>query len=170
MNITVLMGSPRKVNTHAMVEAFEAGAKEAGHAVTVFNVSDMRIAGCTACEACHNGGNGVCAKKDDMDYIYPALNKTDMLVLASPVYYFTLTAQLQAVIHRFYAMKKLPKATKAALLLSSKEPDVYEGSIGQYKGIIGYMGLEDCGIITAKDPENGTPELLEKVRSFAKSL
>lgn len=170
MNITMLMGSPRRVNTHAMVRAFKAGAEEEGHMVTVFNVSDMNVEGCIGCEFCHTQGNGSCVKKDDMEQIYPVLRETDMLVLASPVYYYSLTAQLQAVIHRFYAIKRLPKATKAAMLLSSMEPDAYEGCIGQYRGIITYMGLEDCGIITVKDPENGTPQVLEKVRLFAGSL
>lgn len=170
MNITVLMGSPRRVNTHAMVRAFKAGAEEAGHIVTVFNVSDMDVAGCVGCEFCHTQGQGWCIQKDDMRRIYPVLKETDMLVLASPVYYYSLTAQLQAVIHRFYAIKRLPKATKAAMLLSSMEPDAYEGCVGQYKAIIKYMGLKDCGIITAKDPENGTPELLKRVKRFAGSL
>lgn len=49
MKIAVLAGSPRKVNTKAMVEAFTAGAEEAGHEVTVLNVGKMKIAGCLAC-------------------------------------------------------------------------------------------------------------------------
>lgn len=93
-----------------------------------------------------------------------------MLVLASPIYYFTMTAQIQAAIQRMYAIDHPPKATKAAMLLSSMSPNVYEGAIGEYKGIIGYMKLEDCGVITAKDPENNTPQLLAQIKDFAKAL
>lgn len=170
MNIIVLMGSPRKINTHFMVKAFTEGAVKAGHKVDVFDVCDMNISGCSACEYCHNTGNGECIKDDDMKKVYPVLHQADMLVIASPVYYFSLTAQLQAAIHRFYNLKKLPKATKAVMLLSSKEPDVYDGSIEQYKGMLGYLGLENCGIVTADDSENKTPELAEKIQKLALSL
>lgn len=105
-----------------------------------------------------------------MDQVYPALMDTDMLVFASPIYYFTMTAQIQAAIQRMYAINHPPKATKAAMLLSSMSPNVYEGAIGEYKGIIGYMRLEDRGVIIAKDPENNTPQLPVQVRNFAKAL
>jgi hypothetical protein len=65
---------------------------------------------------------------------------------------------------------QFPKATKAALLLSSMSPNVYDGAIGEYKGILGFMGIEDAGIITAKDPENGSEELKQTIYEFAKGL
>ena len=102
-------------------------------------------------------------QKDDMEKVYPALLECDALALASPIYYFTMTAQIQAAIQRIYAIDHPPKATKAALMLSSMSPEVYEGSIGEYEGIIDYMGLEDRGIITADDSENGTEALMENV-------
>ena len=73
MKITVLAGSPRNVNTTAMVEAFKEGAEGAGHEVTVLNVGKMKIAGCLACEYCHTKGDGECVQKDDMTKVYPAL-------------------------------------------------------------------------------------------------
>lgn len=170
MKITVLAGSPRKVNTKAMVEAFEEGAKEAGHEVTVLDVGKMKIAGCLACEYCHTKGDGTCVQKDDMTKVYPALEECDALVIASPVYYFTMTAQIQAAIQRIYAIDHPPKATKAAMMLTSMSPDVYDGAIGEYKGILGYMGLEDRGIVTIKDPENGTEEALAKCRKLGKNM
>ncbi len=170
MKITVLTGSPRKVNTNAMVKAFAAGAEEAGHEMTVLDVGKMKIAGCLACEYCHTKGEGKCVQKDDMEKVYPALLECDALVIASPVYYFTMTAQIQAAIQRIYAIDHPPKATKAALMLSSMSPEVYEGSIGEYEGIIDYMGLEDRGIITADDSENGTEALMEKCRALGKAM
>ena len=58
MKIAVLNGSPRKENTYAMVEAFREGAQEAGHEVEVYQVGNMKIAGCLGCEYCHNKGEG----------------------------------------------------------------------------------------------------------------
>jgi len=170
MKITILNGSPRKMNTTFMVNAFKEGAEAAGHTVEEVQVGKMKIAGCLACEYCHGKGEGKCIQKDDWDRVRPALEDCDMIVLASPIYYFTMTAQLQAAIQRMYCIMQFPKATKAALLLSSMSPEVYDGAIGEYKGILNFMGIEDAGIITAKDPENSTEELKEKIVGFASKL
>jgi hypothetical protein len=65
---------------------------------------------------------------------------------------------------------KWPKATKAALLLSSMSPGVHDGAIAEYKGITGFTGLEDKGICIAVGDENKTEEKLAEIREFAKSL
>lgn len=170
MKITVLNGSPRKQNTSFMVEAFKEGAEAAGHTVVECQVGKMNIAGCLACEYCHGKGEGQCVQKDDFEKLRPALEDCDMIVFASPIYYFGMTAQITSAIQRLYCMMKFPKATKAALLLSSMSPNVYDGAIGTYKGILGFMDIEDAGIITAKDPENSTEELKAQIVEMAKGL
>jgi len=170
MKITVLNGSPRKQNTDALVGAFVEAAEAAGHKVEVLKVAKMTIAGCKACEYCHGKGEGACIQKDDMEKVIPAYQDADMVVFASPIYYFTMTAQIEAAIQRIYCIGKPPKATKAALLLSSMSQGVYDGAIGQYKSMIGYMGLEDAGIVTAAGDENGSPEKLAEVREIVSKL
>ena len=170
MKITVLNGSPRKQNTDAMVEAFTEAAQAAGHEVEVLKVAHMNIAGCKACEYCHGKGEGTCIQKDDMEKVIPAYQDADAVVFASPIYYFTMTAQIEAAIQRVYCIGKPPKAQKAALILSSGSAGTHDGAIGQYKAMIGYMGLEDAGIVTAAGAENGTPEKLEEVRELASKL
>lgn len=170
MKITVLNGSPRKQNTAAMVDAFAEGAKAAGHEVEVLQVGRMKINGCLACEYCHGKGEGKCVQKDDMEKVMPAYKDSDMLVFASPIYYFDVTAQLSAAIQRVYAIGKPAKATRAALLLSSASPNPFEGAIATYKTMLGFMGLEDAGIITAAGDENGSEAKLEEIRAFARAL
>ena len=170
MKITVLNGSPRKQNTAAMVDAFAEGAKAAGHEVEVLQVGRMKINGCLACEYCHGKGAGQCIQKDDMEKVMPAYKDSDMIVFASPIYYFDVTAQLSAAIQRVYAIGKPAKATRAALLLSSASPNPFEGAIATYKSMIGYMGLEDAGVITAAGDENGSEAKLAEIRAFAKGL
>ena len=170
MKITVLNGSPRKQNTAAMVDAFAEGAKAAGHEVEVLQVGRMKINGCLACEYCHGKGEGKCVQKDDMEKVMPAYKDCDMVVFASPIYYFDVTAQLSAAIQRVYAIGKPPKAVKAALLLSSASPNPFEGAIATYKTMVGFMGLEDAGIITAAGAENGSEAKLEEIRAFARAL
>ena len=170
MKIAILNGSPKVGNTAAMVNAFVEGAQSAGHEVEVLHVGRMKIAGCMACEYCHGKGEGKCIQKDDMEKVMPAYLDADVVVYASPVYYFGMSAQITAAIQRVYAIGKPPKAKKAVLLLSSASPNVYSGSIHTYKDMIGYMGIEDAGIITAAGDENGSSAKLDEIRNLAKSL
>jgi len=169
MKIAILNGSPRKQNTAAMVNAFAEGAKEAGHEVEILHVGKMKIAGCLGCEYCHGKGEGKCIQKDDMEKLMPAYLESDMIVFASPIYYFSMTAQLEAALQRVYCIGKPAKATKAALLLSSVS-GAYDAAITQYKGFTGFTGIEDMGVCTATGEENKSEAKLAEIRAFAKSL
>jgi len=170
MKIAVLNGSPRKGTTTAMVQAFCEGAEAAGHVVEEYQVGKMKIAGCLACEYCHTKGEGSCIQKDDLEKILPAYKEADMIVFASPIYYFTMSAQIEAAIQRVYCIGKPLKAKKAALLLTSGSPGVYDSAIAQFKGYTAYTGIEAAGVITSNGEENGSEAKLNEVRDFAKSL
>ena len=170
MKIAVFNGSPRKENTCAMVRAFREGAEAAGHEVEEYQVGRMKIAGCLGCEYCHTKGEGNCVQKDDLEKILPAYKEVDMIVFASPIYYFTMTAQMEAAIQRVYCIGKPAKAKKAALLLSSGSPGVYDSAIAQFKSYMAYAGIEAAGIITASGDENKSDAKLKEVKDFAKSL
>ena len=169
MRIEILNGSPRKENTAAMIEAFREGAEEAGHEVEVLHVGKMKINGCLACEYCHTKGEGKCIQKDDLEKIMPAYLESDMLVFASPIYYFAPTAQLEAAWQRVYCIGKPAKATKAALLLSSGS-GAYDAAIAQYKAFTGYVGIQDMGVCTATGDENKSEAKLAEIKAFAKTL
>ena len=170
MKIAVLNGSPRKVNTAAMIQAFREGAEAAGHQVEEYHVGKMKIAGCLACEYCHTKGNGECIQKDDFEKLLPAYKDADMIVFASPVYYFAMTAQMEAAIQRVYCIGKPQKAKKAALLISSGSPGTHNGSVAQFKDYMAYVGIEVAGIITAAGEENKSEGKLNEIREFAKGL
>jgi multimeric flavodoxin WrbA len=171
MNVLILQGSPRAAgNTAWMATEYKKAAEAAGHTVTLVDVSRKKIAGCLACEWCHGKGNGACVQKDDMQALYPLFAEAEAVILASPVYYFTMSAQLQAPVQRLYCVNKPPKLRKMALLLSSYSPDVYDGAIGQYRGICGYWEVEDTGIVTAKIDEQKTDATLQKVLALAAKL
>ena len=169
MRIAILNGSPRKENTAAMIEAFREGAEEAGHEVEVIHVGKMKINGCLACEYCHTKGEGKCIQKDDLEKIMPAYLESDMVVFASPIYYFAPTAQLEAAWQRVYCIGKPAKATKAALLLSSGS-GAYDAAIAQYKAFTGYVGIQDMGVCTATGDENKSEAKLAEIKAFAKTL
>ncbi|ORT99909.1 iron-sulfur flavoprotein [Anaerovibrio sp. JC8] len=170
MKIAIFNGSPRKVNTAAMVQAFSEGAKAAGHEVEEYHVGKMKIAGCLGCEYCHTKGEGTCVQKDDFEKLLPAYKEADMVVFASPIYYFTMTAQMQAAIQRVYCIGKPLKAKKAALLLSAASPGSHEGSITQFKAYMAYANIEVAGIITASGEENKSDAKMNEIKEFAKGL
>ena len=172
MNFLVLKGSPRaNGNTAAMVKAFVEGAGENGHAITVVDVCKKKIAGCLACEYCHTKGKGQCIQKDDMQEVYPVLDKAEMIVLASPIYYHSFTGQLQCAINRIYALDKPKNLKKAALFLSSGSDDVYGGAIYEYQNsFLNYLKLEDMGIFKAFGKQNQSAELLSSLREFGRNL
>ena len=171
MKVLILQGSPRaNGNTAWMAEECRKAAEAAGHEATLVDVAHKKIAGCLACEYCHGKGNGACIQKDDMQELYPLLAEAEVLVLAAPIYYFTMSAQIQATIQRIYNMNKPPKVKKMAMLLSSYSPNVYDGAIGEYHGIQSYWGVEDAGIVTVKINEQKTDATREKIAALAKKL
>lgn len=171
MKIIVLNGSPHKTgNTAALAEAFQKGAQSAGHEVVICPVGTMNIKGCIGCEYCHTKGDGACIQKDDMQDVYPELNSADMVVLASPVYYFGLSGQMECTLSRFYAGMKPAKAQKYGLILSSMSPNVQAGIEAQYKMMVGFFGAEDAGILEIIGEENKSEAALAKAEEFGKSL
>ena len=102
MKIVGIMGSPRKQgNTSILLNKVIEGANEFGGEAIVFNPNAMNIYGCQGCEACKT--KGYCVIKDDMQEIYRAIDEADVLVLASPIYMWAMSAQLKLVVDRLYA-------------------------------------------------------------------
>ena len=106
-----------------------------------------------------------------MQALYPEFLSTDLVVFASPIYSFTLSAQLQAVIHRTYAFG-IPKNVKqTALILSSGDAFVYGPAITQYyQSIVEYWGVKNAGIFTANGDKNKSEEKRQELYTFGKNL
>jgi multimeric flavodoxin WrbA len=103
--VVILLGSPRKKgNSAALAERIADGAASAGARVETFYLHGMKIAPCSACEACHKPGSKGCVIKDDMQRLYPELKAADAVVFASPIYWFTMSAQLKLALDRCYAL------------------------------------------------------------------
>ncbi len=101
-SVLILSGSPRKGgNSDLLCDAFMKGAIESGNKVVKINVADKNIAPCRACYACK--AMGKCVIKDDMADVLQAMIDADVLVLASPVYFYSIDAQLKALIDRTVA-------------------------------------------------------------------
>ena len=177
--IIVLNGSPRKNgNTSALVKAFREGAESAGHSVTEFWLEGMKINGCRGCCAGGNNPESPCVQKDDMEQIYPAYKEADVVVLASPLYYWTLSGQLKCAFDRLFAVAECdPSYTnprKESALLMAAEGNGFEETVYWYDRLMGHIGWKDCGkvlcggVMAVGDIE-GKPEL-EEARRLGASI
>jgi multimeric flavodoxin WrbA len=162
MKITVITGSPhKKGTTNLLAERFIAGAEEAGNEVFRFDAAASDVHPCRACNYCDPSTE--CIQKDDMEKLRPHLFDTDAVVFVTPVYFMTFSAQIKAVLDRFYAFgTKIAGGNRKAALLaaaaSTPEEDL-KPLVQNYQTIIGYLGWEDGGTIIVSDaPDRETLE------------
>ena len=153
MNILVLSGSPRKGgNTELLAEAFAKGATEGQHHVEIVSVRDYKVNPCLGCNACFNT-DGVCAQKDDMAAIYEKMIQADMLVIASPVYFYGISSQLKAVIDRFHnPIRDTFHIKKMALLLvgAASLPELFDAILTEYNLCLNFFNIEDAGKVLVR--------------------
>jgi multimeric flavodoxin WrbA len=103
--ILVLLGSPRKgSNSTYLARSLAEGARSAGAEVEEVMAHRLTIHPCSACEGCHQEGAKGCVIQDDMIPLYDRLVRADAIVFASPIYWFTFSAQIKLIIDRFYAL------------------------------------------------------------------
>lgn len=102
--IVVITGSPRKNgNSFAMTDAFIKAAEAKGHSITRFDAAFMKTGGCHACETCYKTGKP-CSFDDDFNTIAPAILEADAIVFTTPVYWYSIPAQIKGVIDRIYSL------------------------------------------------------------------
>jgi hypothetical protein len=105
LRILAVGGSPRPGgNSNSLLRAAVEAAVERGATAEYFYPSRMDVAGCKACDGCRRGPDAVCVQQDDMHEIYAALKACDVVVLASPVYFYALSSWAKAVLDRCYAL------------------------------------------------------------------
>lgn len=153
MKIVVLSGSPRKKGTSALlVDEFIAGAQEKGHEVTRFDCAFQKVGPCRGCEYCI-AHEGECVQKDDMAEIRPAILDADMVVFASGVYYYGISAQVKTVMDRFFAFNPqlLGSGKKAALLLTwgDRDETVQVAPVAHFRAVCNYLGWQEVGMVLA---------------------
>ncbi len=160
MKIIVLMGSPNmNGSTSILANEFKKGAIEAGHEVEIFNVAHMNIGACGGCVAC--GYEGPCVQKDDMQKIRSEMLSADMVVFATPLYYYGMSAQLKTVVDRFCSFNSSinRKNMKSALLAVAWNSDgwTFEALEVHYKTLVSYLNFKDMGMVLGRGC--GTPSM-----------
>jgi len=139
-NVLVITGSPRKGgNTELMADAFIKGAEEAGHGVIKFEAGLETIFGCDACDTCWSTGHA-CTHDDGFRKLEPLLEAADVIVFASPIYFYGIPAQLKAPVDKLYAYLspacKRPLKIREMYFLVCGETDI----VREFNGAIDTMG------------------------------
>ena len=153
--IVILNGSPRrKGNTSALVKAFTEGAKSAGHTVTEFFLDSMNIHGCKGCFGGHSSKECPCVQRDDMNKIYPVVRECDVIVLASPLYYWNMSGQIRTAIDRLFALEEgdgnlLRGHGRASALLMAAEGHGFEDVLTYYNHLMEHLKWNNLGHVLA---------------------
>ncbi|HHX92065.1 MAG TPA: flavodoxin family protein [Clostridiales bacterium] len=151
-DILVLTGSPRPDgNSRMLADSFVDGAVNAGLDVKVFHTAGMDIAPCLGCEYCRSH-EGQCIQIDDMQLIMPHLHEAKVVVFATPLYFYGMSAQLKLAVDRMYALLGRKPAVDSCVLLASyadEDGKAPEALIAHYKAFTGYSRWKNLGIVTA---------------------
>jgi multimeric flavodoxin WrbA len=154
--IIILNGSPRPGgNTAGLIEAFTAGAESAGHTVTRFDIQQMNVQPCLGCLRGGSVKDGFCTQCDDMDLIYPVYEEAGIFVFASPLYYYTFSAQFFTALNRLFAVTEargMKTPHKECCLLMAAEEDTEEAFapvVAYYNTLMKNLGWKDIGRVLA---------------------
>jgi multimeric flavodoxin WrbA len=155
--LLIVVGSPRpKGACSALADEVRKGAEAAGAVTHRYELHEMDIRPCTACDACLESADADCIIEDDMRKLYPLLRRADALVIASPVYWFNVSAQTKLFIDRgFYALQG-PEGNALAgkevgLILAYGAEDLEdsggENALASFKDIFEFIGADIVGTV-----------------------
>lgn len=154
--VVVVLGSPRKDgNSAALAKRVMAGARASGAKVEAFYLHGMPIAPCSACDACRDDPASDCVIDDAMKGVYPKLRRADALVIASPVYWFTMSAQTKLFLDRCYALGgpdgHALRGKRVGILLTYADADPFSSgavnALRTFQDAFGYIGAEIVGMV-----------------------
>jgi multimeric flavodoxin WrbA len=180
-NVLILKGSPReRGNSSVLADQLAAGAKSSGANVDSIYLHGLDIRACDACDLCEQG-NG-CVINDDMQSLYPKIEAADAIVFASPVYWFTFSAQIKLCIDRCYAYRpsgwKEMQGKQYALVLTYGDSDLYTSgginAINTFETMCRFLNAEIAGMVYGTMSDVGDaekqPELMEQAYKLGQKL
>jgi multimeric flavodoxin WrbA len=181
-SILILKGSPRKKgNSAVLADQVFTGAEQAGAQVESIYLHGMDIQPCDACDVCQEGYEG-CIIEDDMQSLYPKITAANVIVIASPIYWFTISAQTKLCIDRWYALENEDGSTlrgkQLGIVLVYGDSDLYTSgginAIHTFESIARYIGTEIAGMVYGTAWQLGDaekqPELLAKAFNLGQKL
>jgi len=186
--ILVIKSSPRKdSNSSILADEVAAGARKKGAQVETVSLAQLKIGPCKACDSCQKGKVEYCAVQDDMHSLYAKVVEADAIVYATPIYWFTLSAQLKLFMDRCYALmapqheqeEGSPLTGKAIVLCATYGDDdpLCSGVVnarGTFIDFCAYVGADLVEVLHGSAQEPGEikqdKDLLEQARTVGQVL
>ncbi|MFC1927318.1 flavodoxin family protein [Chloroflexota bacterium] len=181
--VLVILGSPRrKGNSSTLAARISRGAKSAGAEVETLFLHGLKMSPCRGCDTCKKQDSKGCAIKDDMQEIYPKLIKADAWVIASPVYWFTMSAQTKIFMDRCYALTAYAEnpfaGKRVAIAMSYGDADpVRSGCVNAlrtFQDAFRYTGSKIAGMVYGSATEAGeiadNKALMQEAEELGKRL
>jgi multimeric flavodoxin WrbA len=181
--VLVLLGSPRKKgNSTTLAQKITEGAEAAGATVEQIYLHGQDIAACHACYGCLKPDNKSCVIDDDMQPIYQKMIDADAWVLASPVYFFTMSAQMKLCIDRCFALynnnKKSLTGKRIAIAMSYEDADPFVSgcvnALRTFQDMFNFVGSNIVGMVYGSADKPGeiksNTALMEEAEALGKKL
>jgi len=180
MRVIAIVGSPRKRgNTAILVDHIIAGAQEQKAHVDKFYLQGMDIRPCSACDRCRKHSDDPCVIKDDMTKkVHPLLRACDAMIIGTPIYFFTMSAQTKLLMDRWYALggpqgSRL-KGKRVAIAMAYAGDDALDsGALNAYRAFqdtFNWVGSELVGIVHGHGEEKGDIAKNRKLLAAAREL
>jgi len=181
--LLILKGSPRENgNSSILANQVAKGAQDAGASVESYQLHNMNIEPCDACDFCKGVGDGNCIVEDDMQILYPNLIAANSIVLASPIYWFTMSAQMKLCIDRWYALEGpegyVLSGKRFGIVLTYGDTDPYTSgainAIRTFQDMFRYLNAKIVGIVYGSAEEAGEIQkqqiILEQAYNLGQTL
>ena len=148
--VLIISSSPRKGgNSDTLCDQFRKGAEEAGNRVNKIRLAELTIDYCSSCYACKKIGH--CVKQDDMEQVIAKMQEADVIVLATPVYFYTMCAQMKTMIDRTLGGAQMPGLENKEFYLIATAADGMAAMERTIDGLRGYIeclpGAKEAGVI-----------------------
>jgi len=181
--VVVVKGSPRKKgNSATLAKEVIAGAEAASAEVASFYLQGMDIRACIACDECREDTARDCVMDDEMKILDPKLREADAIVIASPIYYFTVSAQTKTFMDRCYALGG-PQGSalggkRIGIILTYGDSDPFNSgavnALRTFQDAYAYVGAEIVGMVYGSASEAGeiknNQELMDKAYQLGKRI
>ena len=181
--VLLITSSPRK-NGNSTTLAMRAaeGVKAAGGVAEIAAIGNMKIAPCTACDACRRNPEAGCIIKDDMQSLYKQIKESEAVLFATPVYWFNMSAQMKLLIDRTYATHTEKgyafTGKDVGVLMTYEDEDVYKSggvnALNSFRDIFNYVRANYVGAVYGSANMAGEVEsdnkLLDKAYELGKKI
>lgn len=181
--LLVLLGSPRRDgNSTTLAREAMRGASEDDASVECHRLNDMKIRPCQACEYCRHDGAGTCCQDDDMQILYPKLRAADAILIAGPVYWFSICAQTKLFMDRLYAFGNEEgyglRGKRIGIILTYADADSFTSgavnALRSFQDAFHYIGAEIVDMIYGTASKAGeirnNSELMARAAELGKCL